>query len=86
MWERVKSASLNWFNLGLALELSYTDLIHFRDSHRGDSDVSLREVLALRLQTGAPLTWRGICAALRRSTVKKNDVAEEIEYMYAQSK
>ena len=79
MWERVKSASLNWFNLGLALELSYTDLIHFRDSHRGDSDVCLREVLARRLQTGVPLTWGGMCTALRHSTVSRSDVAEEIE-------
>ncbi len=83
----MRRASPNWFNLGLALKLSYTDLIHFRDSHRGDSDVCLREVLARRLQTGVPLTWEGICTALRHFKVKRNDVAEEIEeYMYAQSK
>ncbi len=87
MYEKVRRASPNWFNLGLALKLSYTDLTNFRKMHHDDSDVCLREVLARRLQTGVPLTWGGICTALRHSTVKKHDVAEEIEeYMYAQSK
>ncbi|XP_064386403.1 uncharacterized protein LOC135334925 isoform X3 [Halichondria panicea] len=84
--ERVKSASPNWFNLGLALKLSYTDLTNFHEMY-DDNYVCLREVLAHRLQTGVPLTWGGICTALRHSTVARNDEAEEIEeYMYAQSR
>ncbi len=75
----MRSASPNWFNLGLALKLSYTDLTMFRDSYHGDSDVCLREALARRLQSGAPLTWGGMCTALRHSTVSRSDVAEEIE-------
>ena len=75
----MSSASPNWFNLGLALELSYTDLANFRDMYRGDNDVCLREALARRLQSGGLLTWGGICTALRSSTVARNDVAVEIE-------
>ncbi len=87
MYEKVRSASPNWFNLGLVLKLSYTDLTNFHETYRRDSDVCLREVLARRLQTGFPLTWEGICTALRHYIVKRNDVAEEIEeYMYSQSK
>ncbi len=79
MYEKVRSASPNWFNLGLALKLSYTDLTNFRETYRRDSDVCLREVLARRLRSGFPLTWGGICTALRHSTVSRSDVAEEIE-------
>ncbi len=75
----MRSASPNWFNLGLALKLSYTDLTNFRETHRGDNDVCLREALAHRLQSGGPLTWGGMCTALRHSTVARNDVAEVIE-------
>ena len=77
--ERVKSASPNWFSLGLALKLSYTDLTNFRETYRDNNDVCLREVLAHRLQSGVPLTWGGICTALRHSTVSRNDVGEAIE-------
>ncbi len=79
VYEKVRSASPNWFNFGLALELSYTDLTYFRETYRGDNEVCLREVLVRRLQSGDPLTWGGVCTALRHSTVARSDVAEEIE-------
>ena len=53
--------------------------------YRGDNDVCLREALAYRLQSGGPLTWGGICTALRHSTVERNDVATEIEENIVQS-
>ena len=77
--EKVRSASPNWFDLGLALNLSYTDLANFRDTYRGDNNVCLCESLAHRLQSSGPLTWEGMCTALRHSTVKRNNVAEAIE-------
>ncbi len=80
MYEKVRSASPNWFNLGMALELSYTDLSNFSEKYRGDNEVCLREALARRLQFGGgPITWGGVCTALRHSTVARNVVAEEIE-------
>ena len=79
MYDKVRSASPNWFNLGLALKLSYTDLTNFRETYRGDNDVCLREALARRLQSGDPLTWGGMCTALRNSMVARSDVAEAIE-------
>ncbi len=77
--EKVRSASPKWFDLGLALKLSYTDLTNIEGKCRGDNDMCLREALAHRLQSGGPLTWRGMCTALRNSTVARNDVAEAIE-------
>ncbi len=78
MYEKVRNAGPNWFNLGLALRLSYSNLTNFREMYR-DNDVCLREVLARRLQSGGTLTWGDICTALRCSTVERNDVAIEIE-------
>ncbi len=82
MCEKVRSASPNWFDLGLALKLSYTDLTNFREMYRGDNKVCLRETLACRLQSGDPLTWEGMCTALRHPTVTRKDVAEAIEGSY----
>ena len=78
MCEKVRSASPNWFDLGLVLKLSYTDLANFRDTYREKYEC-LREALAHRLQSGGSLTWEGICTALRHPTVARNDVAEKIE-------
>ena len=82
VYEKMRSASSNWFNLGLVLKLSYNDLTNFRETYRGDNDVCLREALARRLQSGDPLTWGGMCTALRNSIVARNDVAEAIEESY----
>ncbi|XP_064385940.1 uncharacterized protein LOC135334611 isoform X5 [Halichondria panicea] len=79
VYEKVRSVSPNWFNLGLALKLSYTDLTNFHETYSGDNDVCLREALARRLQSGDPLTLGGMCTALKNSMVARNDVAEAIE-------
>ena len=79
MYEKLKSASPNWFDLGLALKLDYTDLANIEENYHGGNDGRLRQVLARRLQSGGPLTWGGICTALRHSLVARNDVALEIQ-------
>ncbi len=79
VYEKVSSVSPNWFNLGLALELSYTDLTYFRETYHGDDSVCLREALAHRLVSGSPLTWGGMCTALRDVTVARNVAADMIE-------
>ena len=70
-------AAGKWFNLGLALKVSYDTLDNIRDKH-GDNQNCLREMLAARLKTG-PLTYSEICQSLRAPTVERNDVAEAIE-------
>ncbi len=79
VYEKVRSASPDWFNLGLALKLSYTDLTNIQEKHNGDNYVCLRETLARRLQSDVPLTWGGMCTALRHSTVGRNNVAVKLE-------
>ncbi len=70
-------AAGKWFNLGLALKVSYDTLDNIRDKH-GDDQNCLREMLAARLKT-ASVTYSELCQSLRASTVDQNDVAEAIE-------
>ncbi len=72
----IKAAG-NWFNLGLALGVSYDTLNNISDKHR-DNQTYLREMLAARLKA-ATLTYSEICQSLRAPTVERNDIAEAIK-------
>ena len=80
VFERLINASTNWFNLGGALGLDVNTLSAIDRKYRGDVDDCLREMIAKRIQSGGPLTWIGLCDCLRSPTVKRNDVASEIEH------
>ncbi len=73
----IKAAG-NWFDLALALGVSYDILRNIRDTHR-DNQTCLLEMLTARLKT-ATLTYSEIYQSLR--TVGQNDVAEAIEEEY----
>ena len=77
--EKLKPCSSKWFDLGLALELDYNSLKSIEDKYRGDPDTCLREMLATRLTScETPLTLCKLCTCLRKSTVGREDLAEEI--------
>ena len=79
--EKLRSASKNWFNLGLALGVNYYEMENIQDRYQ-DNDRRLMKVVARRLEVTDPehpMTWPYICECLRRPTVARNDVAEEIE-------
>ncbi len=81
IFEKLRSASKDWFNLGLGLGMKITDLEDIEDEHRHNKR-PLMKVVAKRLEvtdSEHPMTWPYICECLRRSTVERNDVAEEIE-------
>ncbi len=83
--EKLRSASKDWFNLGLALGMKFTDLKNIRDQY-SDNNRRLTEVVGKRLQvTDPPMTWPYIYECLRRPTVERNDVAEEIEDKYVRT-
>lgn len=75
--EKLKNASPMWFFLGLALGVSHTDLTNL-ESQKHDNPSRLREMLAIRMNSG-PLTWTDLCIALRASTVNCYNVATEVE-------
>ena len=79
VYERLVGVRVQWRDLGGALGLDQDTLSAIDTMHRGDVQVCLREMLIKRLQSGGPLSWRVLCDCLRSPTVKRHDVAEEIE-------
>ena len=79
--EKLKSASKDWFNLGLTLGVKFTDLKDIEDKYRNNKRC-LTEMVGKRLEVTDPehpMTWPYICECLRSPTVERNDVAEGIE-------
>ncbi len=76
--EKLKSASKDWFNLGLALKVKFTDLKNIQDQY-SDNNRRLAEVVGKRVEATDPVTWPYICKCLRNCVVERNDLANEIE-------
>ena len=79
VFERLVGVSVQWRNLGGALGLDQDTLSAIDVKYRGDTQDCLREMLTKRLQSGGPLSWRVLCDCLRSPTVRRYDVAAEIE-------
>ncbi len=77
VYEKLKKAAGKWFNLGLALKVSYDTLDNIRDKHR-DNQNCLREMLADRLKISS-VTYSELCQSLKVSTVGQDFLAEAIE-------
>ena len=79
------SAQNQWYDLGLALDLSSSTL----DSIKGKKDstkVCLREMLKEWLKRTNPKpSWRAVVEGLRDVTVEENQLAEEVEKKYCSS-
>ena len=83
----LKTASYNWFKLGLALRVNYYELKNIESRYQ-DNDRRIMEVVSKRLEVTDPehpMTWPYICECLRSPTVERNDVAEKIEDNYART-
>ena len=70
---------MQWCELGGALGLDIDTLSTINCDHRHDVQTCLREMLTKRLQSGGPLSWKVLCDCLKSPTVKRNDLATEIE-------
>ena len=78
-----ESASPHWFNLGLALGLTYFVLTNIDSKHRGDNVSCLREMLAELLST-QDVTWSLLSGALKKPSVKLINLADIITGNYFQ--
>ena len=79
--ESLKSASNNWFELGMAFEMERSDLKEIENQYPNNKR-RLMEMVGKRLEVTDPehpMTWPYICKCLRSPLVERNDVAEEIE-------
>ena len=77
------SVRANWYNIGLELDIPYTELNCFRKMYSDPSD-SLREVLIHWLDTAVDpcRTWEAVVTALRSPLVVKKNIAEQLESKY----
>ncbi len=85
--QSLKTASYNWFDLGLALGVNNSDLKDIEDKYRHNKRC-LREMVSKRLEVTDPkhpMTWPYICECLSSPTVERNDVAQEIEDNYVRT-
>ncbi len=77
IFEILKKASKEWYNIGLGLSVEVDDLDQFEDDFPNDNVKCLRKMLTRRIQQGG-LTRSLLCESLRRPLVKRSDVADEV--------
>ena len=74
-WE----ARAKWYNCGLALGISSTDLEVIKENHRGVCDNCFRETMIEWLNTAhPPPTWSALCSALQDPLVGHGELAEKL--------
>ncbi len=83
VYKNLRDASPHWFNLGLALDLTYPDLTNIKSMHHGDNVSCLREMLAKLLCT-QHVTWSLLSDALKAPTVELINLADSITGNYFQ--
>ena len=74
-------ARSEWYNLGIALEVDPITLASIKKSNLSNCEDCFNAMLKSCSETNISLTWTGVCKALRRITVDRNDVAKSIEAM-----
>ncbi len=77
VYKKLHGASPHWFDLGLALDLTYPDLANIKSKHRDDNVSCLREMLAKLLCTQR-VTWSLLSDALKAPTVELTNLADSI--------
>ncbi len=81
VYEKLGNASPHWFNLGLALGLTYPVLTNINIKYREDNMLCLREMLAELLGT-QHVTWSLLSDALKKPTVHLTNLADSITGNY----
>ena len=77
-YTKLYDARNKWFDIGMALSISYSTLESI-ESEKPDNSDRLRRMLAHRIQSGGRLTWTDLSDCLRHPTVKRNDLADIID-------
>ncbi len=72
-------ANIKWYNLGIALEVDPNILEGITKSSLSNCDDCFNAMLKSCSDTNLSITWSGVCEALRKPSVARNDVAESIE-------
>ncbi|XP_064383582.1 polyubiquitin-C-like isoform X2 [Halichondria panicea] len=79
VYELLWPARSEWHNLGIALKVNLDKLASIKKSNPSNCEDCFKAMLVSCSETNRSITWTGLCEALRRPTVGRNDVAEKIE-------
>ena len=73
----------NWYNIGLELDIPYTELNCFREMYSYPLD-SLREMLIywLKMAVDPPPSWDAVITALKSPIVGEKNIAAQLESRY----
>ena len=82
VYDRLIPICSEWHNFGLALGLTQNKLKEI-DSDNKMCKNCLRETLSVRIND-TPLTWRDVVNALRKDTVRNNELAQKIESEFSE--
>ena len=77
-------ARAKWFNIGLQLKVSVTDLQRIESEYKNDHSTCLRQMLIKWLEMGSA-TWEVICDALQAPIVQggeSNTLAQHLRNKY----
>ena len=78
VYEKLYDARTKWFDIGLALNIENGTLESIENGQH-DNGECLRRMLAHRIQSGGPLCWNDVCCCLKKPTVGRRDLADEIQ-------
>ncbi len=79
VYEKLFKARTEWFNIGMTLGVDHNTLFAIDRKYSSDPDHCLRDMLAHRIKATDSLTWGEVCKTLRHDSVRRDDVADEIE-------
>ena len=79
--EALHDAQAKWEFIGLGLGVDKDELDNIGETY-SRNDKKLLEMLKLWLNAGKDATWKAIVQVLRKNTVGRNNLANEIEKKY----
>ena len=78
--DSISTLTADWFNLGVALGLSYGTLKEIESNHQGDARRCLTEMVIawLQMKDNAQPSWQALVSALSSPSVKRIEIATMI--------
>ena len=78
--DSISTLTAEWFNLGVALGLSYVTLTEIESNHRGEARRCQTEMVIawLRKKDNAQPSWQALVSALSSPSVKRIEIATMI--------
>ena len=86
--DSISTLTAEWFNLGVALGLSYGTLREIDSNHRGEAHRCLTEMVGawLKMKDNSQPSWQSLVSALSSPAVNRIEIATMIAAEHIESK